>query len=177
MIEEVHGHALLSGESLPSMDHQYTFFDRSYFDEAWNLTWRDFGRSRGSRWFRERKSAIDGYFGKSLRELLSFCIDPQPSAKEIESCLDEERIRQLPWPPGCAPFHFVSGSGVDGGLGPDTTQIVAADVSHNLYYVKSEQEIIDAPRGAPSSPTQLFVRVLPYCEKDGSSAWNRATDS
>jgi hypothetical protein len=74
------------------MDHTYFFFDRSAADSLWSLTWREYLRRFGhSRWAK-RPYSDDG--GASLRSLIVFSVDPEPSAEEVEEII---RHRTLRW--------------------------------------------------------------------------------
>jgi hypothetical protein len=76
------------------MDHYYEFFDRSAFDPIWNLSWVQFLRRYGSSWALNQDYRAGEYTSRSLRELIGFCVDPAPSAEEIENILKHETIRQ-----------------------------------------------------------------------------------
>ena len=74
------------------MDAYYYFFDRSAVDSLWKLSWREFLRLHGkSRW---AKGHDTGDGAGSLRGLIAFSVDPQPSAKEIEEIIGR---RTLQW--------------------------------------------------------------------------------
>src|SRR6516162_4386973 len=74
------------------MDGYYYFFDRSAVDSLWRLSWHEFLRVRGpSRWTAGRDTG-DG--AASLRGLIAFSLDPQPSAMEVEDII---RHRTLRW--------------------------------------------------------------------------------
>jgi hypothetical protein len=74
------------------MDNYYYFFDRSAADPLWKLSWPDFLRLHGkSRW---AKGPDGGDGSASLRGLIAFAVDPEPSAIEIEDII---RRRTLRW--------------------------------------------------------------------------------
>lgn len=73
------------------METYYCFFDRSAVDSLWKLSWREFLRLHGkSRW---AKGQDTGDGAGSLRGLIAFSVEPQPSAKEIEEIIGRRTLR------------------------------------------------------------------------------------
>jgi len=73
------------------MDDYYCFFDRSAIDPLWNLSWQNFLRLHGrSRWAKgpDLKNGND-----SLRGLIAFTVEPEPSAGEIEEIISRRTLR------------------------------------------------------------------------------------
>jgi len=75
------------------MDHYYDFFDRSFFDPIWALSWREFQRQHGSRWATNMKYEPGGYSGRSLRELICFSMDPVLSPEHLEDILARRTVQ------------------------------------------------------------------------------------
>jgi hypothetical protein len=71
------------------MIHAYTFFDRTPSDSIWPLSWKTVLRRNQSPWFSSTKLTRGEYDleNGTLRELLAFSIDPEPSDKQIEYIL------------------------------------------------------------------------------------------
>ncbi len=70
--------------------HVYTFFDRAPSDRIWHLSWKTVLRRNQSPWFTStmlRRGQYDFEKG-TLRELLAFSIDPEPSDNQIERILN-----------------------------------------------------------------------------------------
>lgn len=76
-----------------SMDHHYDFFDRDFFDPLWGLSWQEFIRRHRSRWVSKKDYFPGQYSGEGLRELISFCIDPEPSREVVEAILARRTVR------------------------------------------------------------------------------------
>jgi hypothetical protein len=74
------------------MGTHYYFFDRSAVDPLWNLSWQDFLRLHGKSRWAKGPDVSDG--AASLRGLIAFSVEPQPSAREIEEII---RRRTLRW--------------------------------------------------------------------------------
>jgi len=76
------------------MDLLYRFFDRAAFDQIWELPWPEFQRRWNSGpWYRKPLRDRGGYSGESLRGLIAFCVEPEPSDKEIEDILNRRTVR------------------------------------------------------------------------------------
>lgn len=75
------------------MDHYYEFFDRAFFDSVWALSWCDFQRKHRSRWAMDRNYEPGVYSGRSLRELICFSMEPEPSPELLEDVLARRTIR------------------------------------------------------------------------------------
>jgi hypothetical protein len=75
------------------MEQAYDFFDREAFDPVWRLSWAEFLKTHRTRWAANRKYSPGEYYNESLRGLISFSIDPQPSSPEIEDILRRRTIR------------------------------------------------------------------------------------
>lgn len=75
------------------MEQVYDFFDREAFDPVWRLSWAEFLKKHRTHWASTQDYSPDGYFNESLRGLISFSIEPQPSPKEIEDILRRRTIR------------------------------------------------------------------------------------
>lgn len=69
------------------MEHCYEFFDRAAVDCLWHLPWTTILRRHRSDWFHSREREPGVYGGTSLRELLAFAVDPEPSDREIDRIL------------------------------------------------------------------------------------------
>jgi hypothetical protein len=69
--------------------HNYTFFDRASSDRLWPLSWKTVLRRNQSPWFLSTKLRRGEYDFENgtLRELLAFSIDPEPSDNQIERIL------------------------------------------------------------------------------------------
>jgi hypothetical protein len=73
------------------MDAYYYFFDRSPVDPLWKLSWQDFLRLHGkSRWAMGPQTN-DG--AASLRSLIAFAVESEPSATEIDKIIDRRTLR------------------------------------------------------------------------------------
>jgi len=74
------------------MDFIYHFFDRTACDQLWKSSWKDYlhkwGRTRWS------KAEFTGDGTDSLRDMISFYIDPQPAAEDVERILAHDTIQQ-----------------------------------------------------------------------------------
>lgn len=79
---------------LSVVEHVYDFFDRSVVDPLWGLSWASVLEQHHSRWFHSKKMERGGYFETSLRELIAFAVDPEPSDREIEDILSRMTVRQ-----------------------------------------------------------------------------------
>src|SRR5438876_604343 len=75
------------------MTHTYDFFDRGIFDGVWQLSWAEFLRKYGTRWALNRRYGPGSYDGKSLRGLIAFTFEPEPSAERVEDILKHQTIR------------------------------------------------------------------------------------
>src|ERR1700678_1452534 len=75
------------------MEHGYDFFDREAFDPIWRLSWAEFLKKHRTRWASNREYSPGGYSSESLRGLISFSIEPEPSPQEIEDILRRRTIR------------------------------------------------------------------------------------
>src|SRR5438093_13210717 len=76
-----------------SMLHYYEFFDREIFDSVWALSWRDYQRKYGSRWTKNMRYEPGEYCGRSLRELICFCVEPETSSEMLEDILARRTSR------------------------------------------------------------------------------------
>jgi len=87
------------------MDNYYCFLDRSAVDSLWSLSWQDFLRLYGtSRW---AKGAYTDNGSASLRGLIAFSVEPEPSEAEVEEII---RHRTLRWAiQRSSPQYFVMG--------------------------------------------------------------------
>ncbi len=74
------------------MDDDYYFFDRSAVDYLWKISWQEFLRLHGKSQWAKGQNTGDG--SGSLRGLIAFSIDPEPSASDIEEII---RRRTLRW--------------------------------------------------------------------------------
>jgi hypothetical protein len=74
------------------MQFFYHFFDRNACDQLWRSSWKEYL----SRWGKTRwaKGPFTGESTESLRDMISFHIDPQPTAGDVERILAHETIRQ-----------------------------------------------------------------------------------
>lgn len=75
------------------MTHSYEFFDRATFDRIWQLSWQNFLQKYRTGWSRNRLYDAGSYNGESLRGLIAFSLEPEPSAEEIEQILERNTIR------------------------------------------------------------------------------------
>ena len=75
------------------MRHCYDFFDRAFFDPVWMLSWRKFQQKNGSRWATDPNYEPGCYSGRSLRELICFYVDPEPSPKLLEDILARQTVQ------------------------------------------------------------------------------------
>ena len=75
------------------MLHFYEFFDAERFDAIWTLSWSEFQRKYRSRWATKKSYDDSGYFDNSLRELICFCVEPQPDAEALESILAQRTVQ------------------------------------------------------------------------------------
>jgi hypothetical protein len=75
------------------MEQAYDFFDREAFDPVWRLSWAEFLKKHRTRWASTLEYDAEGYDCKSLRGLISFSIEPEPSPEEIEGILRRRTIR------------------------------------------------------------------------------------
>lgn len=76
-----------------SMLHYFQFFDREAFDSVWSLSWREFERKHGSRWSKRKSYEPGEYDGASLRGLICFSLDPEPSPEFVEEVLQRRTVR------------------------------------------------------------------------------------
>jgi len=74
------------------MNHTFEFFDRAAVDHLWNISWRTLiRRNPQNAWLQSTERVEAGtYDGKSLRGLLTFCI--QQSSKRIETILETRKV-------------------------------------------------------------------------------------
>jgi hypothetical protein len=70
------------------MRHHYTFFDRATTDTLWSLSWKNALKRYSGNWFHSTALERGAYTAKSLRELLAFSIDPEPSDAQLAKILD-----------------------------------------------------------------------------------------
>ena len=63
------------------MEFIYHFFDRTACDQLWKMSWKDYL----CRWGRTRWARAEpvGEGNESLRDMISFHIDPEPTAEEV----------------------------------------------------------------------------------------------
>jgi len=74
------------------MEFFYHFFDRTACDQLWKTSWKEYLRRWGrTRWARAEPTR-EGT--ESLRDMISFHIDPEPTAEEVERILAHETIQQ-----------------------------------------------------------------------------------
>jgi hypothetical protein len=76
------------------MEQLYEFFDREAFDPVWRLSWAKFLKKHRTRWASTPEYCPGHYDGESLRGLISFAIEPEPSTQAIEDIL---RRRTILW--------------------------------------------------------------------------------
>jgi hypothetical protein len=71
------------------MNHYYEFFDRAAVDRLWRLSWNTVMKRNRGRWFWSTKVERGAYGGENdtLRGLLAFAIEPEPSDKRVERML------------------------------------------------------------------------------------------
>jgi hypothetical protein len=74
------------------MNHTFEFFDRTAVDHLWNISWRTLLRRNPQIAWLQSTERVDvgSYDGKSLRGLLTFCI--QQSPEQIETVLKTGRV-------------------------------------------------------------------------------------
>jgi hypothetical protein len=60
---------------------------------VWQMPWRMFRRKYKTQWTLNRNLHRGEYKGRSLRELLAFTVDPEPSAEDIEDILERRTVR------------------------------------------------------------------------------------
>lgn len=76
------------------MDHYYHFFDRDFFDPIWKLTWEEYLRKYKNPWASRKTAASDEYDPLlSLRGLIAFCLEPEPSRQTVENILATRTVR------------------------------------------------------------------------------------
>src|SRR6516164_965118 len=75
------------------MDHYYGFIDRAVVDPLWSLKWKTVVRRYRNEWLTSTKVAAGTYAEESLRGLLSFAIDPEPSLTQIERILEKDTVK------------------------------------------------------------------------------------
>jgi hypothetical protein len=75
------------------MDHYYGFIDRAVVDPLWSLKWKTVVRRYPNKWVNSMVVDPDAYNEASLRELLTFAIDPQPSLPQIERILEKDTLK------------------------------------------------------------------------------------
>jgi hypothetical protein len=75
------------------MEQVYEFFDREAFDPVWRLSWAEFLKKHRTRWASTPEYSPGVYVNESLRGLICFSTEPQPSPKEIEDILGRRTIR------------------------------------------------------------------------------------
>jgi hypothetical protein len=76
------------------MDLVYHFFDGAAFDPIWGLSWQEFRRRWNSGpWTHKPLGERGTHNGDSLRDLIAFCVDPEPSDEEIERILSRRTVR------------------------------------------------------------------------------------
>ena len=64
-----------------------------FTDPIWALSWHDFTRRYRTRWALRHSYTSGEYSGGSLRELIAFTFDPEPSKDEIDDIIDQRTIR------------------------------------------------------------------------------------
>ena len=70
------------------MYHYYEFFDRTDVDRFWRRSWKTVMKRHRGHWFSSGGPLKGGaYNGESLRELLSFSIEPKPTDKQVDRML------------------------------------------------------------------------------------------
>lgn len=74
------------------MEQVYEFFDSRAFDSIWEMSWADFIHTYKTRWALNRRYHSGEYQRRSLRELLAFSGDPEPSPEQIEHILKHQTI-------------------------------------------------------------------------------------
>jgi hypothetical protein len=74
------------------METYYYFFDRSAMNSLWKMSWQEFLRLHGTSQWAKGPRTDNG--AASLRGLIAFSVDPEPSATEIEDII---RRRTLRW--------------------------------------------------------------------------------
>jgi hypothetical protein len=75
------------------MEQSYDFFDRGAVDPVWRLSWAEFLKQHRTRWASKPEYGSGEYGGESLRGLLSFSIQPEPTPQELEEILGRRTIR------------------------------------------------------------------------------------
>ncbi len=73
------------------MEHSYLFLDRETVDPLWKLSWKEFLRKWGKSRWATAKHFQDG--NSSLRGLIAFGLDPEPSHQDVEQILERRTIR------------------------------------------------------------------------------------
>jgi hypothetical protein len=97
------------------MRHNYTFFDRAATDTIWSLTWKRLLERYSGVWFHSAELERGIYTGKSLRELLAFSIDPEPSDAQMAKILDKSTVAEtMRW---CHPQFWTMEELISQGLG------------------------------------------------------------
>jgi hypothetical protein len=75
------------------MRHFYDFFDREFFDPVWPRSWHEFQRKHRSRWATRMNYEPGEYIGRSLRELICFSMEPEPSQELLEDILARRTVK------------------------------------------------------------------------------------
>jgi len=74
------------------MEFRYHFFDRNACDKLWKSSWKEYLSKWGkTRW---ANGPFTGESTESLRDMIAFYIDPQPTAEDVERILAHETIVQ-----------------------------------------------------------------------------------
>jgi len=70
------------------MYHYYEFFDRTVVDHFWPSSWKTVMKRHCGRWFSSAGPVEAGVYGdESLRALLAFSIEPEPTDKQLDRML------------------------------------------------------------------------------------------
>ena len=75
------------------MNHYYAFLDRAIVDRLWSLKWQTLMSRHTTKWVTSLELDQGEYAGDSLRGLLSFSLDPQPSARKLEEILERATVK------------------------------------------------------------------------------------
>lgn len=75
------------------MEQVYEFFDSRTFAPVWEMSWADFIRTHRTRWAVNRRYDPGEYQRRSLRELIAFSLNTNPSAEQIEHILNNQTVR------------------------------------------------------------------------------------
>lgn len=76
------------------MDHYYEFFDKAASEQIWVLRWSEYLSRFPNKWSNQKHYSPGEYDERDgLRGLLAFCLDPEPSAEDIEHVLQTKTVR------------------------------------------------------------------------------------